>query len=85
MQKISTFLWFDDNALEAAQFYTSIFRNSAINESVTAAPRTVAPRHGGNDENGQAGYRNLAGGVCRRSRMTNEASDRELGAYPSGR
>lgn len=30
MQKISPFLWFDDNAEEAANFYTSIFKNSRI-------------------------------------------------------
>jgi predicted 3-demethylubiquinone-9 3-methyltransferase (glyoxalase superfamily) len=30
MQKITPFLWFDDNAEEAAKFYTSIFRNSRI-------------------------------------------------------
>jgi len=30
MQKISPCLWFDNNAEEAASFYTSIFRNSNI-------------------------------------------------------
>jgi predicted 3-demethylubiquinone-9 3-methyltransferase (glyoxalase superfamily) len=30
MQKISPFLWFDTNAEEAANFYTSIFKNSEI-------------------------------------------------------
>jgi len=30
MQSISPFLWFNDNAEEAAKFYTSIFRNSKI-------------------------------------------------------
>ncbi len=30
MQKISPFLWFDDQAEEAAQFYTSIFKDSSI-------------------------------------------------------
>jgi predicted 3-demethylubiquinone-9 3-methyltransferase (glyoxalase superfamily) len=29
-QKITTFLWFDKEAEEAAQFYTSIFKNSRI-------------------------------------------------------
>lgn len=29
-QKISTFLWFDHQAEEAAQFYTSLFKNSRI-------------------------------------------------------
>ena len=30
MQKISSFLWFDNQAEEAAKFYTSIFRNSKV-------------------------------------------------------
>jgi len=30
MQKISTFLWFDNRAEEAANFYTSIFKDSKI-------------------------------------------------------
>jgi len=30
MQKITPFLWFDDKAEEAANFYTSIFKNSRI-------------------------------------------------------
>jgi len=30
MQKITPFLWFDDQAEEAAKFYTAIFRNSKI-------------------------------------------------------
>lgn len=30
MQRITACLWFDDNAEEAATFYTSIFRNSKI-------------------------------------------------------
>ena len=30
MQKITTFLWFDRQALEAARFYVSIFKNSKI-------------------------------------------------------
>jgi len=29
-QKITTYLWFDDNAEEAMDFYTSIFKNSKI-------------------------------------------------------
>jgi predicted 3-demethylubiquinone-9 3-methyltransferase (glyoxalase superfamily) len=29
-QKITTFLWFDNNAEEAMEFYTSIFKNSKI-------------------------------------------------------
>jgi predicted 3-demethylubiquinone-9 3-methyltransferase (glyoxalase superfamily) len=30
MQKIVTFLWYNDNAEEAAKFYTSVFKNSSI-------------------------------------------------------
>ncbi len=30
MQKITPFLWFDDKAEEAANFYTSIFKNSKV-------------------------------------------------------
>jgi predicted 3-demethylubiquinone-9 3-methyltransferase (glyoxalase superfamily) len=30
MQKITPFLWFDDNAEEAAKFYTSVFKDSKI-------------------------------------------------------
>jgi len=34
-QKITTFLWFNDNAEEAANFYVSVFKNSRI---ITAVP-----------------------------------------------
>ena len=37
MQKISPFLWFDDQAEEAANFYVSIFKNSWI-QSVSRYP-----------------------------------------------
>lgn len=32
MQKITTFLWYDDKAEEAANFYVSIFKNSKIED-----------------------------------------------------
>ncbi len=32
MQKITTFLWFDNHAEEAVNFYTSIFKNSSIDK-----------------------------------------------------
>src|ERR1700751_4503857 len=32
MPKITPFLWFDNNAEEAMQFYTSIFKNSKIGD-----------------------------------------------------
>jgi predicted 3-demethylubiquinone-9 3-methyltransferase (glyoxalase superfamily) len=34
VQKITPFLWFDDKAEEAARFYTSIFCNSVIIETI---------------------------------------------------
>jgi predicted 3-demethylubiquinone-9 3-methyltransferase (glyoxalase superfamily) len=30
MQKITTFLWFDDKAEQAMNFYVSIFKNSKV-------------------------------------------------------
>jgi len=33
MPKITPFLWFDNNAEEAANFYTSIFKNSKISQA----------------------------------------------------
>ena len=33
MQKITPFLWFDDQAEEAVKFYTSIFKNSKIGKT----------------------------------------------------
>ena len=33
MQKITPFLWFDDKAEEAANFYVSVFKNSQITET----------------------------------------------------
>jgi predicted 3-demethylubiquinone-9 3-methyltransferase (glyoxalase superfamily) len=35
MQKITPFLWFDDNAEEAMKFYVSIFKDSKILSSTT--------------------------------------------------
>ncbi|MGA8285915.1 MAG: VOC family protein, partial [Candidatus Sulfotelmatobacter sp.] len=32
MQKITPFLWFDNDAEEAVNFYTSIFKNSKVGE-----------------------------------------------------
>ena len=37
-QKITTFLWFDNQALEAAQFYCSVFKNSEV---LNASPMVV--------------------------------------------
>lgn len=38
MQKITTFLWFDNQAQEAAEFYCSIFKNSKI---LSSSPMSV--------------------------------------------
>ena len=38
-QKITTFLWFDDNAEEAMKHYVSIFKNSRIPRSPDASCR----------------------------------------------
>ena len=45
MQKISPFLWFDDNAEEAAKFYTSVFKNAKINK-ITRYPEGPAEQIG---------------------------------------
>lgn len=37
-QKITTFLWFDDNAEEAIRFYMSIFRNSELVSETRTPP-----------------------------------------------
>jgi predicted 3-demethylubiquinone-9 3-methyltransferase (glyoxalase superfamily) len=47
MQKITPFLWFDDQAEEAANFYTSLFKNSKIDRifryTEEAAEKTGRP------------------------------------------
>jgi predicted 3-demethylubiquinone-9 3-methyltransferase (glyoxalase superfamily) len=40
MQKITTFLWFNDNAEEAVNFYVSLFKNSKI-ISITRYPNEM--------------------------------------------
>ena len=45
MQRVSPFLWFDDNAEEAAKFYTSVFKNSKINR-ITRYPEEPAKQIG---------------------------------------
>jgi predicted 3-demethylubiquinone-9 3-methyltransferase (glyoxalase superfamily) len=35
MRKITPFLWFDKEAVEAAKFYTSVFKGSKIKDSTT--------------------------------------------------
>jgi predicted 3-demethylubiquinone-9 3-methyltransferase (glyoxalase superfamily) len=43
MQKITTFLWFDDQAEEAAKFYCSIFKNSKIESTSRYGEGMPAP------------------------------------------
>jgi len=45
MQKISPFLWFDDQAEQAATFYVSVFKNSKI-DKVTRYPEEAAKKIG---------------------------------------
>jgi predicted 3-demethylubiquinone-9 3-methyltransferase (glyoxalase superfamily) len=45
MQKIATFLAFNDNAEEAVKFYTSIFKNSKIGK-ISYYPESVAKNSG---------------------------------------
>lgn len=42
MQRISPFLWFDTQAVEAADFYVSVFPNSHIREVMRSAPDAPA-------------------------------------------
>ncbi|HTH56792.1 MAG TPA: VOC family protein [Cyclobacteriaceae bacterium] len=42
MQKITTFLWFNDQAEEAANFYCSIFKNSKITSSMKANGKVMS-------------------------------------------
>ena len=35
MQKITSHLWFDKEAKEAAEFYTTVFENSKIKDTTT--------------------------------------------------
>lgn len=43
-QKITTFLWFDNNAEEAANFYTSVFKNSRIRDIVRYGDSGPGPK-----------------------------------------
>lgn len=45
MQKITTFLWFNDNAEQAVKFYMSVFRNSKITR-ISYRPDSVAKNSG---------------------------------------
>ncbi|RYD58364.1 MAG: VOC family protein [Sphingobacteriales bacterium] len=43
MQKITPFLWFDNNAEEAIQLYTSLFKNSKVKDIVRYGPMGPGP------------------------------------------
>lgn len=43
-QKITTFLWFDNNAEEAANFYVSIFKNSRIRNTARYPEGSPGPK-----------------------------------------
>ena len=43
-QKITTFLWYDNNAEDAAKFYTSIFKNSKILNSTRYGDAGPGPK-----------------------------------------
>ena len=42
-QKVTTFLWFNDNAQEAAKFYCSVFKNSRILTSIPKGEAVPGP------------------------------------------
>src|SRR5713226_9273584 len=44
MQKITPFLWFDNNAEEAMNFYTSVFKNSKIGRIVRYGDAGPGPK-----------------------------------------
>jgi len=44
VQKIAPFLWFDDNAEEAVNFYVSIFKNSKIKNTTRLGPEVPGPK-----------------------------------------
>ena len=43
-QKVTTFLWFNDNAEEAAKFYCSVFKNSKIVHTVPRPESVPQPK-----------------------------------------
>jgi predicted 3-demethylubiquinone-9 3-methyltransferase (glyoxalase superfamily) len=42
MQKITPFLWFDNNAEEAINFYTSVFKNSKAGKITRAGDKVIS-------------------------------------------
>jgi len=43
-QKITPFLWFDNQAEEAVNFYTSIFKNSKVRALLAMAKLDLGPK-----------------------------------------
>jgi len=92
MQKITTFLWFDDKAEEAANFYTSLFENSRITgvtrydeaASKAAGRPTAAPSSSPTtrDDPGRGrGRARLGQGSCpRRARTRHRSGKARLGS-----
>ena len=54
MQKITPFLWFDHQAEEAMNFYTSVFKNSRM--TADYAPEEVLPTKTGADASLRVGF-----------------------------
>jgi predicted 3-demethylubiquinone-9 3-methyltransferase (glyoxalase superfamily) len=44
MQRITPFLWFDDQAEEAANFYVSVFKNSKVNGTTRYSEEGPGPK-----------------------------------------
>ena len=44
IQRISPFLWFDNQAEEAANFYVSIFKNSKVNKIIYYGEARPGPK-----------------------------------------
>jgi predicted 3-demethylubiquinone-9 3-methyltransferase (glyoxalase superfamily) len=42
MQKITPFLWFEDQAIEAAQFYVSVFKDSRILDEIDEEDSSIS-------------------------------------------
>ena len=49
IQKITPFLWFDHQAEEAVEFYTSIFKNSRIGRITRYGETGPGPKGSGDD------------------------------------
>jgi predicted 3-demethylubiquinone-9 3-methyltransferase (glyoxalase superfamily) len=61
MQKITPFLWFDRQAEEAANFYTSIFKNSKIGTVSRYGEAGPGPKGTGHASHFPARWRGIHG------------------------